>query len=184
MPTAVPGCVALSVGVSVSTPDGFEGGKELGDAEVEDLDVPVLRDEDVLGLDVAVDDPLLVRRGKAVSDLDGVVDGLLRRQGSAELFAERFALQKLRDDEGASLVRPDVVDDEDVGVIELGGGAGFLLEAREAFGIRGEAGVDDLDRDVTAEPRVPRPVNLAHAARAERRQGSRRARGGCRGKAS
>ena len=101
--------------------------------------MPVLRDEDVLGLDVAVDDPLLVRRGEAVRDLDGVVDGLLRRQGRAELLAERFALQKLRDDERAALVRADVVDDEDVGVIELGGGASFLLEARKAVGIRGEA---------------------------------------------
>ena len=45
-------------------------------------------------------------------------------------------------------MRADVVDDEDVGVIELGGGAGFLLEARQAFGVRGEAGVNDLDGDV------------------------------------
>ena len=103
-------------------------------------------------------------------DLDGVVDGFLRRQGSAELFAEGFALQKLRDDEGAAFVRADVVDDEDVGVIELGGGAGFLLEAREAVGIRGEAGVNDLDGDVAPESRVPRPVDLAHAAGAEGRE--------------
>ena len=67
-------------------------------------------------------------------------------------------------------MRADVVDDEDVGVVELGGGAGFLLEAREAFGIGGEARVDDLDRDFAPEPRVARPVDLAHAARAERRE--------------
>jgi len=50
--------------------------------------VPVLRDEDVLGLDVAVNDPLLVRRGEAMRDLDRVVDGFLRLQGRSELFAE------------------------------------------------------------------------------------------------
>jgi len=131
--------------------------------------VPILRDEDVLGLDVAVDDPFLVRRGEAVRDLDGVVDGLLRRQGSAELFTKRFALQKLRDDERASFVRADVVDDKDVRVIELGGDARFLLESREAVGIRGEAGVDDLEGDVAPEPRVARPPHLTHATRAEER---------------
>jgi len=126
--------------------------------------VPVSRDEDVLGLDVAVDDPLLVGHGKAMRDLDGVANGLLRRQGSAEFFAEQFALEELRDDEGASFVRSDVVDDEDVGVIELGGGTGFLLEAQEALGILCEAGVNDLDGDVASEPGVPCAVHLAHAA--------------------
>ena len=53
-------------------------------------------------------------------------------------------------------------------MIELGGGAGFLLEAQEAFGIRGKAGVNDLQGDVSPEPRVPRPVHLAHSARAQR----------------
>ena len=46
-----------------------------GEAEVEDLDVAVLRQEDVLGLDVAVDDPLLVGRGEPLGDLPGDVEG-------------------------------------------------------------------------------------------------------------
>jgi hypothetical protein len=67
-------------------------------------------------------------------------------------------------------MRADVVDDEDVRVIELGCGAGFLLEAREAFGIRGEAWVNDLDGDVSREPRIPRLVDLTHPPCAERRE--------------
>ena len=43
--------------------------------------------------------------------------------------------------------------------------------------IGGELRRQDLDRDLALEPRVPRPIHLAHPARAERRQGSRRARG-------
>ena len=62
--------VATSVGVFRVERRTQGGQEQLGQAEVEDLDVPVLRDKDVLGLDVAVDDPLLVRRGEALRDLD------------------------------------------------------------------------------------------------------------------
>ena len=41
---------------------------------------PSLRDEDVLGLQVPVDDALLVRRREAVRDLGGVFDGSPRRE--------------------------------------------------------------------------------------------------------
>ena len=51
--------------------------RQLGQAEVEDLDAAVLRDEQVLGFQIPVDDPLFVRRGEAVSDLQRVVDRLL-----------------------------------------------------------------------------------------------------------
>ena len=39
--------------------------------------------------------------------------------------------------------------------------------AAEAIGIVGERGGQDLDRDVAAEPRVARAIDLAHAAGAE-----------------
>ena len=53
-------------------------------------------------------------------------------------------------------------------VIDPTGEAGLLLEAVEAIGIRREDTGQDLDRDVTPEPRIACPVHLAHAARAER----------------
>src|SRR5262249_41077098 len=59
------------------------GVRELGQTEVEDLDPPVSRDEQVLGLQIAMDDPLLVRGGEALRDLDRVVDGRPRREPSA-----------------------------------------------------------------------------------------------------
>jgi len=61
-------------------------------------------------------------------------------------------------------VRPDVVDDEDVGVVEPGGRFRLLLESREAVGVRRKLRVDHFQGDVPLEPRVPRPVDLAHAA--------------------
>ena len=56
---------------------------QLGQAEVEDLDAAVIGEEDVVGLEVAVNDPLVVRRGEPVRDLSRVIDRLARRQRRA-----------------------------------------------------------------------------------------------------
>ena len=58
------------------------GVRQLREAEVEDLDPAVLRDEEVLGLQVPMDDPLLVGGGEAVGDLQRVVEAL-RGESSA-----------------------------------------------------------------------------------------------------
>jgi hypothetical protein len=61
-----------------------------------------------------------------------------------------------------------VVDGADVGVVQGRGGAGLTLETRETLGIGGKLPGQHLERHLTAELRIPRPVDLAHAARAER----------------
>ena len=45
-----------------------------GHAEVEDLHLPVARDEQVVGLEISVNDALLVHRGEAVGDLRRELD--------------------------------------------------------------------------------------------------------------
>jgi hypothetical protein len=76
--------------------------RQLGQAEVEDLDAAFLRHEDVFGLQIAMDDPLLVRRGQALRDLDGVVDRPARRESAArELRPQCLAFEELLHDVGA-----------------------------------------------------------------------------------
>ena len=67
-------CRAVSVGRLVRGGGRALGLRQLRQAEVEDLDAAVGGDEEVLGLQVAVDDPLVVRRGEALRDLERVVD--------------------------------------------------------------------------------------------------------------
>ena len=55
-------------------------------------------------------------------------------------------------------------------MIQRGGRARFLIESREATRVAGEGRRQYLDRDVTNEPSVPRPIDFAHAARAEGRE--------------
>ena len=52
------------------------GPGQLGQTEVEDLDAAVFGEEDVFGLEVAVDDALFVRGGEAAGDLQGILDRL------------------------------------------------------------------------------------------------------------
>src|SRR5205085_1459667 len=56
------------------------------------------------------------------------------------------------------------------GMRERGDGLGLALEAGERVGVRGQLRGEDLDRDLPVELRVARPVDLAHPARAERRE--------------
>ena len=75
--------------------------RQLGEAEVEDLHAAVVGHEDVLGLQVPVDDALLVRGREAVGDLERVVDGLALREGAArEDRPQRLAFEQLQDDVG------------------------------------------------------------------------------------
>ena len=61
----------------------------------------VLRNEQVLGLQVPMDDALLVGRGESFRDLERVIDGLpLRDRARVELAAQRLAFEKLRNGVG------------------------------------------------------------------------------------
>ena len=56
---------------------------QLGEAEVEDLNASILGDEQIVGLQIAVDDAFFVRGGKAASDLHAIVNSFAEGQGTA-----------------------------------------------------------------------------------------------------
>ena len=116
-----------------------------------------------------MDDALLVGGGEALGDLRGQLDGLAGREGACpETVAQRLALEQFGDQVGRALVGPDVVDDEDVGVVERGSGTGFLLEATHAIGIGRELSRQHLDGHVAPEAGVVRAIDLAHPTRPSR----------------
>jgi hypothetical protein len=165
---ARPRIAVLADGPRLLVREGFDA-LELGQAEVEDLDAAVASQEEVLGFEVSVDDAAVVGGGEAARHLASVVDGLARGQRRAvDPVAQCLPVEQLRDHVGRALVRPYVVDGDDVGMVERAGGAGLLLEAAQPLGVRGQRCGQDLDRDVARQPRVPRAVDLAHPARAQR----------------
>ena len=140
-----------------------------GQPEVEDLDVAVLRDEQVLRLDVPVNDAACVRGSQTLRDLGRVIRGPAGGQGSrGELLAEGLPFEQLCDGEEDLRLLPEVEDREDVGMRERRDGPRFPFESFEGFGVLRQAIRENLDGDLAVQFRVTSPIDLAHASRPER----------------
>ena len=82
---------------------------QLRQSEVQNLDAPVFRDENVFRLQIAMDDSLLVRGREPVGDLHSILERLPLRQRSAfEHRPQAFALQKLRDQKWRAVSCADI----------------------------------------------------------------------------
>src|SRR5207253_1488094 len=107
-------------------------------------------DQDVGGLEVAMNDAFAVSGVERVEDLARV----LECAGCGERSAEGLAFDVFHDEE----IGADVVKRGDVGVIEGGGGAGLIGEAVVEMGFGG------FDGDDAIEAGVAGLEDLAHAA--------------------
>jgi len=138
--------------------------------EVHDLHRAVVLDEDVRGLDVAVDDARLVRVREAREHLDD--DGHLalerERRRLAHRLLEILTLQQLHRDEGRAVrVVAEVEDGHHVRVRHLRDGLRLALEALLQLGVVGDLRDHDLEGHVAVEHGVAGQVDLAHGALAE-----------------
>ena len=79
----------MRCGLGLARLPGIVAGDELGDTEVDELRRPFLRQKDVGGLDVTVDDGLAVGRVQPQTELDGDVDDERRRDGAGAESARR-----------------------------------------------------------------------------------------------
>ena len=143
----------------------------LRQAEIEDLYVAVPGDEEILGLQVPVDDAPLMGGPETLRDLLRVVRGLpLGDWTRFQHLAQRLPLQKLHDGEGDAILVPEIEDREDVGMGQRRDRVRLALEARKELRISRHVPGQHFHRHVPLELGVPRPVHLAHSARAERRE--------------
>ena len=151
---------------------------ELGHPEIEDLRGAARRDEDVLGLQVAVHDSAGVRRRQAAGDRRRDVQRLRPRQrAAAQTPPQRLAFEELGDKEEVAVLLADVVDGEDAGMRQRGHRPRLAGESRDGVGVEVAVRRQDLDRDVTPEPRVVGTIDLAHAAGSKERDDPVRAEG-------
>jgi hypothetical protein len=135
----------------------WRGGGQLRKPEVEQLDA-LLRHQDVGRLQVAMDDPLLVRGVERVADLDARLDGLIEghRPGDG------LAVDELHHEVAAAVVLADVVQRADVRVVERRDRLRLALEPL------GERAFHGLHRDVAVETRVFGAIDVAHSPGASR----------------
>src|SRR6266566_3718519 len=143
-------------------------GREFGQAEVEDFGVAAIRDKEVRGLNVAMNDAFGVRGIQGVGDLDAQREQSFQFHGTAgNAVLQGCAFQKLHGNERLPFLFPDVVDGADVGMIQGGRSLCFSLESGESMRITGYILRQKLERDETVETSVLRFVNHSHPAAAE-----------------
>jgi hypothetical protein len=134
-----------------------------GDAEIEHFqDTRVAADHEVGRLDVPVDDAVPVGVGQADAQLLDQCDPPRQRERRAPVheLAQRFTGDELHRDERLILVRADVVDRDDVGVLQPGRQPCF---AEEPLPQVGAVDPQHLQGDLALRHRVERQVEHAHA---------------------
>jgi hypothetical protein len=118
-------------------------GRDPLDIDPVDIDPAVFGDEEVLRLQIAMDDALLMRGSKAASDLHSVVDRLAHGKAAAlDLLAQGLALQQLGDEIQRALADAHLRDSKNVGVVQSG--CGTLATVRKA-GAHGEQAAEEFD---------------------------------------
>ena len=139
-------------------------------AEVEQLHVSVGPDDDVLGLDVAVDDPGGMRDSERFRDLPANLDGALDRQPVRRQLAKRRPLDELHGHVTVGADDAGVVDRDDVRMVERGGERGFSKQPVESAFLVVRGFPNQLDGDVTPQARVAGAIDLTHPTQSERAQ--------------
>ena len=137
---------------------------QLGQAKVDDLEVAVLRDEQVFGLEVTVNDAAPVHLGEGVSRLTCVVKRLPELQGaSLEHVAQRAAVDVLHGDVRAVADLADVVDGGDVRVVDRCRQACFLDEPLAPRFITRQCGANQLEGRSALQVQVLGEKDLSHS---------------------
>ena len=126
-------------------------------------------DEDVGGLDIAVNDACAVRGIQRIGDLDAERQHRVHLQPAmpGDCLLQRGALQILHGDEGAAVLLADVMNGADVGMIQGGRGSSLALEPAQRLPVASQFVRQELQRDEAMEPRVLRFVHHAHSAAAK-----------------
>ena len=146
----------------------LRGVGELRDPEVHQLDQPLPADrpaqEDVLGLQVAMDDAGAVRRVEARERL---ADDPHREPGveaamGLDQVGQRAALEQLHDDVRPDLTLAEVEDIADIRAPDPPGRGGLVAKARQQLGVPGVARVHQLDRHRAMNQRVGRLPHARH----------------------
>jgi hypothetical protein len=143
-------------------------GEVLGEAPVDHHGLAESTDEHVGGLQIAMDDVLLVGVGDRVGDGDHVLDqAQARRQGGrgGDLEVEALALDELHAIKRRARAAPaEIIKRDNAGVLEAGGDGG--LERKAALSLRAVA-QQLLDGDDASEPQILGDADDAEAARGE-----------------
>src|SRR5688572_4852040 len=142
--------------------------QRLRQSEIEHLHHAVRAQLDVGGLQVAVDDALLVGGPERLGDLPGIRQRVVHgNRALSDAVGEGRSLYQLHHQRMAALSPLEAVDVSDVRVIQRGEHLRFALKSREALRVRCDRLGKHFQRIVAFERRVMRSPDLAHPALAD-----------------
>src|ERR1051326_9334427 len=96
-----------------------------------------------------MDNMAFVGGSERVCHLNGIACRFARREWAfRKELAQRLSHQQFGNNVGSAALQTDVIDGEDVGMIQGGGGAGLLLKTAQVVGIVARAGPDQLQTDI------------------------------------
>ena len=148
---------------------GLSGGVSLNpsQAHVEDLDSPLLIQQQVRRLDVAMDDSLGMCRFQACGRLQDAIEGLFQRERPIFLDQGRkiVSLDELHRQEMDAACLTGVEGGDDIGMRNSGSGLDLAFEAGDRRRILHEFGGEELDGHNAVHAPVPRFEDLPHAPR-------------------
>ena len=143
------------------------GARQLAHSKVEDLRRCVVAEEDVAGLEIAMNDALLVRRRERATDADehrdreAWSDDVLTR----ELVGEGAPIQALHDDVHRAVGHlVEVVDARDVRMVDVDLDVGLATQACDLAAVLRGSAAEHLHGDLVAERGVLGRVDHADAA--------------------
>jgi len=141
-------------------------GEALGDAEVGEQHPTIRCDQDVAGLDVAVDETGAMGRVERRCDAHADVHGQIRAELLllVEQLAQALAVDELHHDRLAPTLGDRVVDGDDVRVVQPGDGDGLAAEALGDHGVCRERRLEELDGDGARQQGVGGQPHLGHAS--------------------
>ena len=139
------------------------------ETEVQHLDRAVEPDLDIRGFEIAVDDPLLVRRFESLGNLSRDRQSLVDRHRPAhDPLREVFPIDELHDEREDATGFLEAVDVCNVRVVECGERLCFAREPRKPVAVAGEHVGQYLECDIAVQLGISRAVDVAHGAGAER----------------
>ena len=143
---------------------------QAGEAEVEDLRdlfaVLIVDEEDILGLEIAVDDAALVGLSQGAGDASRDIDDALERELAAHLLGDGEPIKVLHrhvEDAGV-FIDAAVEEHDDISVIHPGDGFGLTQEAIADDRVGHVVVFEDLKGNSSPDGFLDGPVDIGHTA--------------------
>jgi hypothetical protein len=140
---------------------------QLGETEIQNLEATVVGDEEIGGLQIAMNNRVIVGSDESRDKLKGEIEEFGFREGTGgELGAERTARNVFHYQEIGAALSIEIVNGGDIGMIEFRKRAGLIVETMASGFISDGAGMEKLKSNVAVKVGIAGQINDTHAAAA------------------